>query len=97
MPARPGVAIARKLDEVDLVRVGDRPREVGEEDEARLQQGDEQEVAVGVVLGDLATELADARVQLIRAEEDFADAGVVRSYEARSNRYRWARRSMSRL
>jgi len=65
----------------------DRARKVGEKDEARLQQRDEEEVAVGVVLADLRTELADARAQLLGAEEDVADAGVL-FYEARSNRYR---------
>jgi hypothetical protein len=79
------------------VRDRDRSREVGEEDEARLQERDEEEVAVGVVLCDLRAELADARAQLLRAEEDLADAEVVGFYDARSNRYRWASRSMSRL
>ena len=96
MPAGRGVAVAGELDEVDLVRDRDRPGEVCEEDEARLQQRDEQEVAVGVVLGDLRTELAHARAQFLRAEEDLADVGLV-LYEARLNRYRWASRSMSRL
>jgi hypothetical protein len=97
MAAGACVAVAGKLDEVDLVRDPDRPREVGEEDEARFQQRDEQEFAVGVVGCDLLAELADARAQLLRAEEDLADSGVVAFYEARLNRYRCASRSMSRL
>jgi hypothetical protein len=44
-----GAVVARQLDEVDLVLDRDRAREVGEEDEARLQQRDEQQVAVLVV------------------------------------------------
>jgi hypothetical protein len=77
------------------VRDRDRAREVGEEDEARLQQRDEEEVAVRVILRDLCAELTNARAELIGAEEDVAD--VLIFYEARSNRYRWASRSMSRL
>jgi hypothetical protein len=92
-----GVAVPGELDEVDLMRDRNRAGEIGEEDEARLQERDEQEVAVGVVLGDLATELADAGPDLFRGEKGLADTGVFDLYEARSNRYRWARRSMSRL
>jgi hypothetical protein len=77
------------------VRDRDRAREVGEEDEARLQQRDEEEVAVRVILRDLCAELTNACAELVGAEEDVAD--VLIFYEARSNRYRWASRSMSRL
>jgi hypothetical protein len=45
--------VAGELDEVDLVRDRDRPAEVGEEDEARLEEPDQQQVAVGVLGGDL--------------------------------------------
>jgi hypothetical protein len=58
------------------VRDRDRSREVGEEDEARLQQCDEQQVAVGVVFRDLPTELANTRAELFGAEKDVADAFV---------------------
>ena len=94
----PGVAagrravVAGKLDEVELVKGRDGPREVGEEDEAGLQERDEQQVAFRVVRGDLGAELAHARADLVRAEEDVADV-----YDARSSRNRWASRSMSRL
>jgi hypothetical protein len=97
VPARARVAVAGELDEIDLVRDLDRPREVGEEDEACLQERDEQQVAVGVVLGDLGAQLADAGLELLRGEKGLADAGVFGLYEARLNRYRWASRSMSRL
>jgi hypothetical protein len=60
VPASPGIAVAGELDEVDLVRDRDRPREVGEKDEARLQERDEQKVAIGIVGRDLRAELADA-------------------------------------
>jgi hypothetical protein len=96
MPAGPRIAVAGELDEVDLVQGRDGAREIGEEDEARLQQRDEQEFAVGVVLGDLGAELADAGAKLLGAEEDVAYVGV-NVYVARSNRYRCASRSMSRL
>ena len=68
-----GVAVAGQLDEVDLVRDWDRPGKVGEEDEARLQQRDEQQVAVGVVLRDLRggeVDLADALVGRLVARLD---------------------------
>jgi hypothetical protein len=59
VPARVGAVVAGELDEVDLVRDRDRAREVGEEDEARLQQRDQQQLAVGVVARDLGAELVD--------------------------------------
>jgi hypothetical protein len=80
-----GAVVAGQLDEVDLVRERDRAREVGEEDEARLQQRDEQELAALVVARDLPAELVDAAAQLLRAEEDLADVRVA-VYDARSSR-----------
>jgi hypothetical protein len=53
-----------------------RAREVGEEDEARLQQRDQQQVAILVVARDLRAELLDAAAELVGAEEDLADARV---------------------
>jgi hypothetical protein len=66
VPAGVGAVVARELDERD------RAREVGQEDEARLQQRDEQQVAAGVVARDLGAELADARLQLLGGEKDLA-------------------------
>src|SRR3954447_1654026 len=87
--AHPGVAarrsavVAGKLDEVELVEGRDGPREVGEEDEARLQERDEQQVARRVVRCDLGAELAHARADLVRAEEDVPDLyEAPRCYEA---------------
>jgi len=71
-----GAVVARQLDEVDLVLDRDRAREVGEEDEARLQQRDQQQVAILVVARDLRAQLLDAAAQLVGAEEDLADARV---------------------
>jgi hypothetical protein len=88
--------VAGELDEVDLVRDRDRAREVGEEDDARLQQGNEQQLPACEVRRDLRAELVDPCPQLLGGEEDLADAGVG-PYDARSSRYRWASRSMSRL
>jgi len=71
-----GAVVAGELDEVDRVRDRDRAREVGQEDEARLQQRDEQQVAAGVLAGYLRPELVDASSQLVRREKDLADAGI---------------------
>ena len=85
MAAGLGAVVAGELDELDLVRDRDRSGEVGEEDDARLQERDEQQLAVGVVARDLGAELVDACLQLFRREEDFTDTRVD-GYEARSSR-----------
>jgi hypothetical protein len=59
-----------------VVEEGERPREVGQEDERRLQRADEQRLAAGVVGGDLLAELGDAGRDLARGEVDLADAGM---------------------
>src|SRR6478752_4394397 len=92
-----GAVVAGELDEVDLVRARDRPGEVGEEHDARLQDRDQQQLPAGVVLGDLCAELVDPRPQLLRREEHVSDPRFGGLYDARSRRYRWASRSMSRL
>src|SRR5215210_3128961 len=97
MATRVGSVVAGKLDEVDFVRARDGPGEVGEEDDARLQDRDQQQFLARVVLCDLRAELIDARSELFRREEHVPDARVGVFYEARSRRYRWASRSMSRL
>jgi len=71
-----GAVVAGELDEIDLVQDRDRSGEVGEEDEARLQQRDEQQVALRVVARDLGAQLLDPRLQLLGLEEDVADAGI---------------------
>jgi hypothetical protein len=79
----PGVAalvgaggVAGELEEVEAVRDPERTGEVGDEDEARLERGDEQRLAAVVVLCELASELADARPQLLPGEVDLAEAGA---------------------
>jgi hypothetical protein len=99
----PGVAarvcpggIARELDEVEPMMDRDGAREVGNEDDARLQRRDEQRLEPFVVTRDVTAELADARAQLPGGEVNLAEARLL-GYDASSSRYRSARRSMSRL
>jgi hypothetical protein len=80
-----GAVVAGELDEVDRVRDRDRARQVGQEDEARLEQRDKQQVAAVVLAGDLGAELVDPCSQLVRCEKDLSDAGVG-DYDARSRR-----------
>jgi hypothetical protein len=58
------------------VRDRDGPGQVGCEHERPLEDGDEQEVASGVVARNLGPELADARRQLLAGEIDLAGAGL---------------------
>jgi hypothetical protein len=88
--------IAGELEEVEPVWDADGAGEVGNEDEARLQRGDQEGLAAVVVARDLAAELADACAQLLTREVDGAEAWAA-AYDASSSRYRSARRSMSRL
>jgi hypothetical protein len=97
VPARRRAGIARELDEVEVMVNRDRARQVGDEEEARLQRADEERLAPPVVVRDLAAELVDASSDLARGEVDVADALVVVGQEASSRRNRWARRSTSRL
>jgi hypothetical protein len=95
-------AVAGQLDEIDVMQDRERAREVGKEDQARLQGGDEQRLAAGVVDGDLGTELLDPGRDLLAGEVDLADPIVregrpVFGQEAIFSPYRWPRRSMSRL
>jgi len=69
-------AVAGELDEVERVRDRDRAREVGEEDEARLERADEQRLAAVEVARDLRAELRDARSQLVGREVDLADPRI---------------------
>jgi hypothetical protein len=84
--AHVGAVVAGELDEVDLVCARDGPGQVGEKDDARLQDRDQQQVLARVVLGDLRAELIDARPELFRREEYVSDARVGGFYDARSRR-----------
>jgi hypothetical protein len=88
--------VARELDEIQAVVDPDRARQVGDEDNARLERRDEERLPPFVVPGDLAPELADTRPQLLAREVDLPEPRS-RSYDASSRWYRSARRSMSRL
>jgi hypothetical protein len=93
--ARRPPRIAGQLDELEVVEDGQRPREVGEEDDARLQRRDEQGLAAVVVGSQLASQLPDAGGDLGGSEVDLADP-LVRGQEASFRPNRWARRSTSR-
>ena len=94
-PDAAAAAVGGELEEVELVWDLERAREVGQEDEARLQRRDEDGGRVVVVECDLGRQLANAAADLLTREVDLADAP--RRYEASSSLYRSARRSMSRL
>jgi hypothetical protein len=89
------LVVRRELEEVELVRDRQRAREIGEEDEARLQRRDEERRLAGVVEREVGTELPYACVELLASEVDIADAA--RRQLARSSLNRSARRVMSRL
>jgi hypothetical protein len=94
--AVPLAAVAGQLEKVELVCDRDLAREVGQEDEARLQRRDEEGVLALVVAGDLGAELSDACGDLRGGEVDLSDTRI-RLQLASVSLYRWARRSMSRL
>jgi hypothetical protein len=71
-------------------------RQVGQEDDAGLEQADEERLAARVVDRELGADLADPRTDLRGGQVDVADAGIGRGYGVSANRYRRARRSMSR-
>jgi hypothetical protein len=96
-----GLAAERPLipcedDEVESVGDLDRAREVGEEDERALENGDEDGLAAGVIARDLRPQLDDPCLDLVTREIDLSDPRVERLYEARFSLYLWARRSKSR-
>jgi hypothetical protein len=78
--------IAGQLDEVDVVEERQRARQVGDEDEARLQGADEQRLAAGVIGSYLLAELRDPRRDLLGGEIDLADRVVARPAQEASFR-----------
>jgi hypothetical protein len=91
--------VAGQLDEVEVVVNRDSPREVADEGDAALQGADEQRLRPLELRRQLPTELADTCADLVRIEEDLADALVEldqRAQEAFRNPYRVASRSKSR-
>jgi hypothetical protein len=51
-------------------------REIGDEDERRLERGDEDRLEILVVAGDLGAELLDPRGDLLPREVDLADPRI---------------------
>jgi len=78
------------------MRGGDCPRKVGQEEDARLQRGDEDRLASLVVARDLDAQLAYPGLDLAGGEVDVTER-LRCFYDARSSLYRSARRWMSRL
>ena len=77
-----GEPVAGELDEVEVVRDGDRARQVGDERDARLQRPDQERLAASEVARDLLAQLAYARVDLVGVEVDLADPFVESRQEA---------------
>ena len=75
------------------MRDRDGPSEVGRKHERALEHGDQQQVATGVVAGDLGPELVDARRELLSGEIHLAGA---RLYVTRFRPYFSPSRSKSR-
>jgi hypothetical protein len=68
--------VGRELDEVQVVQDRRRAREVGKEDEARLERRDEQRLEAVVVRRNLRSEFGDPASNLVPAEVDLADPMV---------------------
>ncbi len=77
--------VAGQLDEVEVVRDRERARQVGDEDDARLERCDEQRLEPVVVGCDLPAELRDPCGYLLPGEVDLADRVRV-LYEASFSR-----------
>jgi hypothetical protein len=93
------LAVPRELDEVERVRDPDGARQVADERDACLQRSHEQRLAAVVVAREVRADLANARADFVRVEEDLADALVVwqeRRQDAFRSPYRAASRSKSR-
>jgi hypothetical protein len=68
--------VARQRDEVEVVDDRQCPREVGDEDDRRLQRRDEDRLAALVVTGDLSTKLLDPGRDLLLGEVRLADPRI---------------------
>jgi hypothetical protein len=84
-------AVARDLDEVEVVEDRHRAGEVDGEDDARLQRSDQHRLAVGIVACDLRAELAYTCGDLVGVEVHLADPGVVEHGRGRATRRRRGR------
>ncbi len=72
-----GAGVRGELHEVERVRNRKRAREIGEEDDARLERRDQDRVEPCVVAGDLGAELRDACRDLLARQIDGADLAVL--------------------
>jgi len=68
--------VTGERDEVEAVDDGGRAGQVRDEDDGGLQRCDEDGLEADVVAGDLAAELADPRVDLLRGEVDVSDSRI---------------------
>jgi hypothetical protein len=68
--------VAREIDEVDVVDDRDGAGEVGDEDDRRLERGDQDGLEALVVGGDLGPELFDPRLDLLGGEVRLADPRI---------------------
>ena len=96
VPTGRAAGVSGQLDELEVMEDRQRARQVGEEDDAGLERRDEQRLEPVVFACQLCPDLPDARADLGSAEVDLADPAVC-GYDASFRRYRWARRSTSRL
>jgi len=78
MAAHAGAAVAGELDEVEGVEDRQSAREVGDEDDARLERPDEDRFAPVEVARDLRSELPDAPGDIGCGEVDLSDPVVRR-------------------
>ena len=69
-------AVSGELDEVHAVHDGERPRQIRQEHEARLECGHQHGLPPHVVHGDVGGQLLDARVNLPGGEVDVADPRI---------------------
>jgi hypothetical protein len=70
-------AVAGQLDELELVWDLELAREIGQEDDARLEWRDEERLALAVVIVDLLGQLRNPLADLLRGEVAVADDGNV--------------------
>ena len=73
---RPRGVVGGELEEVELVRDRQRAREVGDEDEARLERRDEERISTLVLERELVSELAYASLDFLAREVDVADPKI---------------------
>ncbi len=66
-----GGAVGGNTHEIEFVRDGDRLHQIRDETDASVQHADQKGGAVGIVAGDLISQLADAAPDIRRCDQDF--------------------------